>query len=137
MPAQRSILLAAVLLVASASVGAADTRAELLLQTSLAAGLAHHEAKAVWDRLKLGDPLELVREPDNAHDPNAVRVEWNRHALGYVPRSENEPVARQLDRGNRLEARIAALGHYRNHRRKLSVDIFVRLQSAAPAGSKP
>jgi hypothetical protein len=134
MPAQRSILLAAVLLVASASVGAADTRAELLLQTSLAAGLAHHEAKAVWDRLKLGDPLELVREPDNAHDPNAVRVEWNRHALGYVPRSENEPVARQLDRGNRLEGRIAALGKYRNHRRKLSIDIFVRLETGAPAG---
>jgi hypothetical protein len=137
MPTAGSLLLLVGLLAASACAAAADTRAELLLQTSLAAGLAHHQAKAVWDRLKVGDSLELVREPDNVHDPNAVRVEWNRHALGYIPRSENEPVARQLDRGNRLEARIAALGHYRNHRRKLSVDIFVRLQAAAPAGSKP
>jgi hypothetical protein len=135
MRAAGSLLLSAALLAASPCAGAAETRAELLLQTSLAAGLAHHEAKAVWDRLKVGDPLELVREPDNMHDPNAVRVEWNRHALGYIPRSENEPVARQLDRGNRLEARIAAMGQYRNHRRKLSVDIFVRLEAEAPARS--
>ena len=133
MSAAGSLLLSAAFLAASACAAAADTRAELLLQTSLAAGLAHHEAKAVWDHLKVGDPLELVREPNNAHDPNAVRVDWNRHALGYIPRSENEPVARQLDRGNRLEARIAAMGQYRNHRRKLSVDIFAPV--AAPAGS--
>jgi hypothetical protein len=133
MSAVGSLLLSAGLLAASACAAAADIRAELLLQTSLAAGLAHHEAKAVWDRLKVGDPLELVREPSNVHDPNAVRVDWNRRALGYIPRGENEPVARQLDRGNRLEARIAAMGQYRNHRRKLSVDIFVPI--AAPAGS--
>jgi hypothetical protein len=135
MPAPLSLVLIVALLTASACAGAADTRAELLLQTSLAAGLAHHDAKAVWDRLKVGDPLELVREPGNAHDPNAVRVEWNRHALGYIPRTENEPVARQLDRGNRLEARIAAMGQYRNHRRKLSVEIFVRLEAETPARS--
>jgi hypothetical protein len=129
------VLASAALLAASACAAAADTRAELLLQTSLAAGLAHHEAKAVWDQLRVGDPLALVREADNAHDPNAVRVEWNHRILGYIPRSENEAVARQLDRGNRLEGRVAAIGLYRNHRRKLSVDIFVRLEALAPAGS--
>jgi hypothetical protein len=133
MPLAASLLLSGWLAVASALACAADTRAEVLLQTSLAAGLAHHEAKAVWDRLKAGDPLRLVREHDNAHDSNAVRVEWNGHALGYIPRGENEAVARQLDRGNPLEARIAEIGQYRNHRRKLSVEVFVHLDTGSPA----
>jgi hypothetical protein len=106
---------------------AAAQSSEILVQTSLAAGLAHHEAKRFWGELRRGDPLALVREPDNPHDPNAVRVEWNGHLLGYLPRTENEAVARQLDRGNRLQARIIGIGTYRNHRRRLEIEIFLRL----------
>lgn len=111
----------------SGPAAAADIRTEIVVQSSLAAGLAHHEAKAVWDQLKIGDPLVLVRERDNAHDPNAVRVDWKGYTLGYLPRSENEAVARQLDRGNRLEARITSIGQHLNHRRKLGVEIFLRI----------
>jgi hypothetical protein len=106
---------------------AAAQQSEILVQTSLAAGLAHHEAKRFWRELKRGDPLALVREPDNPHDPNAVRVEWKGHLLGYLPRTENEAVARQLDRGNRLQARIIGIGTYRNQRRRLEIEIYLRL----------
>jgi hypothetical protein len=125
----RSVLL--VLVVVHAAWGthaaAADTAAEILVQTSLTAGLAHHDARAVWGEMRVGDVLDLVRERDNPHDPNAVRVAWRGHTLGYVPRTENEAVARQIDRGSRLSARIASIEMYRNHRRKLGVEIFVRM----------
>lgn len=111
----------------AATASSAETTTEIVVQSSLTAGLAHHDAKSVWAALRVGDTLELVRERDNAHDPNAVRVAWRNRTLGYVPRAENEAVARQLDRGGRLLARIASMGQYRNHRRKLSVEIFVRL----------
>jgi hypothetical protein len=101
---------------------------EILVQTSVTAGLAHHEAKAVWDQIQPGDALALTREPDNAHDPNAVRVEWKGHMLGYLPRTDNSAVARQLDRGNRLQARVVRMGQYRNHRRRLDVEVFLPLQ---------
>jgi hypothetical protein len=101
---------------------------EILVQTSVTAGLAHHEAKAVWDQIQPGDPLALTREPDNAHDPNAVRVEWKGHVLGYLPRTDNSAVARQLDRGNRLQARVLRLSRYRNHRRRLDVEVYLPLQ---------
>ena len=104
---------------------------EILVHTTLTAGLAHHEAKSVWDAMRPGDAIALVREPDNPHDPNAVRVEWNDHVLGYLPREDNASVARQLDRGNRLAARVARLDRYRNHRLRLEIDIFLRLQPAA------
>ena len=78
--------------------------------------------------MHVGDALTLVREPDNLYDANAVSVEWNGHKLGYIPRKENEAVARQIDRANRLQARITKLHYYRNHRRKLEFEVFSPLQ---------
>lgn len=51
-------------------------------------------------RIKKGDPLILVREADNAFDSNAVAVysRDNEH-LGFVPRSANTELARDLDAG--------------------------------------
>jgi hypothetical protein len=57
-----------------------------------------------------GEALELAREPANPHDPLAVRVAWRGRKLGYVPRAENAPIARLLDAGQPLEARILAVG---------------------------
>ena len=102
-------------------------QAEILVQVSLAAGLRYHEAKAVWDQMRAGDSLTLAREPDNPYDANAVRVDWRGHKLGYVPRAENAALARQLDRGNPLSARITKLTQYRNHRKKLEFEVTLRL----------
>jgi hypothetical protein len=106
---------------------AAGDIAEILVQVSLTAGLRYHEAKTVWDQMQVGDTLLLVREPDNPYDARAVRVEWNGHKLGYIPRTENQAVARQMDRGNPLQARVTKLTHYRNHRRKLEFEVFLPL----------
>jgi hypothetical protein len=100
--------------------------AGILLQTSLVAGLAHHEARQVWPEIRPGDALELSREADNAQDRNAVQVRWRKHLLGYLPRADNEDVARMIDRGQALEARVRTVTKYRNHRRKLEVDVFLR-----------
>lgn len=117
-----------VALLAWAGVSAQERGAsEIVVQVSLTAGLRYHDAKAVWDQMKVGDALTLVREPGNPYDGNAVRVEWNGHQLGYIPRAENEAIARQIDRGNKLEARITRLTQYRNHRRKLEVEVFLPL----------
>lgn len=119
--------LALALLCLTGAPRAGEVAAEILVHSTLTAGLRHHEAKAVWDALAPGDEVALVREPSNPHDPNAVRVEWNGHMLGYLPREDNAAVARQLDRGNPLKGRIARLGKYRNHRLKLEIDIYLRL----------
>lgn len=110
-----------------ANTALAQNPAEIIVQVSLTAGLRYHEAKAVWDQMQIGDALTLVREPDNPYDARAVRVEWNGHKLGYIPRIENEAVARQMDRGNALQARVTRLTYYRNHRRKLELEVFLPL----------
>jgi HIRAN domain len=113
--------------IACVSPAAAQPAARILIQSSPVAGFQFHEGKRVWDQLKVGDALTLVREPDNSHDTRAVRVEWNGHMLGYVPRAENDAVARQLDRGNKLEARIVRLTKHRDPWKRIEFEVFLRL----------
>lgn len=100
--------------------------ARILLQSSPLAGFRYHEGKAVWDELKVGDALELVREPGNSYDPKAVRVDWHGHVLGYVPRAENAAVARLMDRGEPVEARIVKLRKSRNPRERILFEIYLK-----------
>jgi hypothetical protein len=98
---------------------------QMLVHSAVTAGLRHHDAKLVWDEMQVGDALRLVREPDNPYDANAVRIDWNGHKLGYLPQGDNIAVARQLDRGSPLQARVARMSRYRNHRLKLEIDVFL------------
>lgn len=106
---------------------AGHAEARILLQASPVAGFRYHEGKAVWDQLKVGDALQLVREPHNAHDPKAVRVDWRGHVLGYVPRVENHGIARALDRGEKVEARIIKLRKSRNPRERVLFELYLPL----------
>lgn len=119
-------LLLAALLTAATQLFA-QTPVRILVQSSPLAGFQYHEGKALWGQMKVGDVLTLAREPDNPHDPRAVRVEWQGHKLGYVPRAENEAVARQLDRGNKLEARILHLRKHRDPWKRIEFEVFLRL----------
>ena len=81
----------------------------LLVQSSPLAGSQYYAVGEQWLAMKVGDRLELIREPDNRHDRNAIRVEWRGHKLGYVPRAENRALAAAMDQGDRLVARIERL----------------------------
>ena len=99
----------------------------ILIQSSPLAGYQYHAGAEVWDQLKAGDALTLVRESDNPHDRNAVRVEWRGRQLGYLPRAENRAVAVELDRGSRVEARIARLREAKNPWQRVLIDVFVAI----------
>ena len=100
---------------------------KLLVQSSPLAGAQYYEAGTLFDEMKVGDGLTLVREPGNAHDANAVRIEWRGRKLGYLPRAENRAVAAEMDSGGRVEARLAALMASRNPWRRVRIEVFVVL----------
>ena len=92
----------------------------LLVQSSPLAGFRYHAAAEVWPELRVGDALELAREPDNPHDPNAIAVTWRGRKLGYVPgatmpRSRGPSTAAQP-----LQARISRLAPHPESRRGAS-----------------
>ena len=110
----------------------------LIVQSSPLAGFNYHEAAVHWDAMKKGDALTLIREPDNAHDAKAIRVEWRGHKLGYVPRSENEAVAWAMDGGQRLGARISLLKQDPNPRRRIEFEVYVEsTDMPLPASALP
>jgi hypothetical protein len=98
---------------------------QLVVQDSPLAGFRYGEGAAVWRELRQGDALELVREHDNPHDANAVRVEWRGRKLGYVPRRENAAVAWGLDRGAPLRARVSRLAEHPNPARRIGFEIYI------------
>ena len=81
----------------------------VLIQESQVAGFQFHQGETAWPSLFVGAPLELVREPSNPHDADAVAVYFKTKKLGYVPRAENCAVAQMLDRGETLEATITKM----------------------------
>jgi len=108
----------------------AQVTAHILLQDSPLAGFQYHAGKQVWSRMQTGDALALIREPDNIHDAKAVRVEWRGHVIGYVPRRENSDVARLLDRGQALDARIIRLSDVRDPWSRVRFEILIPVQPA-------
>ena len=102
------------LIVGSSPTYASDVNANLLLQDSPLAGFQFHAGKKLWPQMRVGDSLSLIREPQNVHDSRAIRVEWQGQHIGYVPRRENTDIARLMDHGVPVVARISRLAQSRD-----------------------
>ena len=102
--------------------------ARIVVQHAPLAGFVYYDGHKVWERMRRGDRLALVRDPANAYDANAIRLEWQGHMLGYVPRRDNADLARQMDHGVRPDARITELGKAANGRHRISYEISVPLR---------
>jgi HIRAN domain len=99
---------------------------EVLLTECHVSGTVHKELKTIEPGLKSGAVLTLRREPDNAHDSLAIRVyDAVGNALGYIPRITNAPLARLMDAGKQLFARLEAKEW---HGDWLKIDIGVYLR---------
>lgn len=109
---------------APSALGGENARVLIRIQQVPLAGFQFHAGKVVWDQLAEGDALTLAREPDNRHDPNAVRVMWRESQLGYLPRSDNAAVAAALDQGWRVTARIGRLVPHPDPWRRVRVDVY-------------
>ena len=120
-------------LAAALAMPAQATDVRIIVQESPLAGFQYYEGKGLWEMMRVGDPLALVREPRNPHDANAVRVEWRGEMLGYLPRRENADVARQMDHGAPVKARIVRLTEARNPWQRIRFEVYVDLKPVAAA----
>lgn len=113
------------LALAAMPIAARAQSVRMLVQSSPLAGFRYHEAPRWFGDLRNGDVLTLRREPDNPHDANAVRVEWQGHMLGYVPRAQNATLAWAMDRGDPVSGRISRVREHRNPRQRVEFEVFV------------
>lgn len=109
---------------------AVEIQANLLLQDSPLAGFQFHAGKKLWPQIRIGDSLNLIREPDNMYDSRAIRVEWQGQHIGYVPRRENTDIARLMDHGVPLVARISRLAQSRDPWARVRFEILAPQREA-------
>lgn len=99
---------------------------EVLLTECHVSGTVHKELKTIEPGLTAGAVLTLKREPANAHDSLAIRVyDSVGNALGYIPRITNSPLARLMDAGKQLFARLESK-EWHGDWLKLEIGVFMR-----------
>ena len=99
---------------------------EILLVECHVSGTLGDELRGVEAGLLPGTMLTLQREPANAHDKLAIRVyDTVGHALGYVPRITNAPLARLMDAGKQLLARIETK-EWRGDWLRIDISVYMR-----------
>lgn len=124
-------LLAIFLAAAAGTFGAENERREgsirILVQNSPLAGSQYHRFEALQKLIQVGDLLDLVREPDNPHDRNAVSVVWRGERLGYLPRKENRAVAQAMDKGETVKATVDFIAANPDPWKRLRISVFIEL----------
>lgn len=112
-------------LLACAAPQAAEVEQREILQVSPLAGFQHHAGAALFALMSVGDRLALRRESDNPFDEKAVRVEWHGTQIGYAPRADNVDLARLMDRGIPVEARILHLQKSHDPWKRVLIEIYL------------
>lgn len=81
---------------------------DIYLFDTYVAGTTHIEGiEVIGASLKEGDRLVFYREPENEHDPQAIRIETlGKEKIGYVPRKDNIVFSRLMDAGKLLFAKV-------------------------------
>ncbi|WP_215508940.1 HIRAN domain-containing protein [Peptoniphilus sp. EMRHCC_23] len=82
---------------------------DIYLFDTYVAGTTHIEGiETLAPSLRDGDRLVFYREPNNTHDPQAIRIETlEKIKIGYVPRRDNVVFSRLMDAGKLLFATVA------------------------------
>ena len=75
-----------------------------LLKTNAAGCMYVEDIISRLKKLRAGQKLALVREPDNPHDKRAILIMNGETPLGYIPRRRNGMLSRLMDAGKYLYA---------------------------------
>ncbi|MDX2127411.1 MAG: HIRAN domain-containing protein [Chloroherpetonaceae bacterium] len=101
---------------------------EILLLETYIAGTFHLEnpdPETLSKTLRKNDRLKLIREQENLYDEFAIRVETERgEKVGYVPKKNNEVIARLMDCGKLIYATIDEF-NFVYERLSIEISIFM------------
>lgn len=115
---------------------------KVLFKECAVAGVSFHLKydDELWDELEAGQEVALVRDRKNKYDKNAVAVALPDdydgdpddfdfdYILGYIPKSENEEIAKMLDMGwdEVFYTTLSTVKHHGNINDRLRISIFIQ-----------
>lgn len=99
---------------------------DVFLFDSYVAGVQYADKDGDFcDKLKAGEELHFLREPQNKFDKRAIVVKYGDVKIGYIPRSDNAVFARLMDAGKHLFGKISAV-EKRGAVLKIKIKIYLR-----------
>lgn len=92
------------------------------------AAFSYYQGCEVFEQLKIGKPVRLVREDENEFDKSAIAVFFGDTHIGYIPRTHNEMLAKFFDLGWRdlFEARIQSIDPTAHPEQQVKIIIFLK-----------
>ncbi len=97
---------------------------EIRLSSPYVAGFQYYQGPDIEPQLQENNLLMLKREPTNPYDCYAVEVYQNDAKLGYLPRAENKVIARLMDQGVAVKAKIEKIKPEEQPYRRIKAKVF-------------
>lgn len=94
-----------------------------VLYTFHVARFPYHDGPVLVPILRVGLDFLLIPQRDHPSDPTAVRIQWGRDHLGYVPPEQSADIRERLDKGEVLSCRSVSVDPGAELARVLRVEI--------------
>jgi len=95
-----------------------------LLSTNIA-GLQYYKGIENINNFKINDEVQLIREPNNKYDRNAIAIYWNKLKIGFIPRSKNLIIKNLIDGGQNLYSCINQINKEESVWEKIEINIYL------------
>jgi hypothetical protein len=93
--------------------------------------------QSIIKELSAGDRVNLIREPDNRYDPNAIRVDSSFGHIGYIPAdTAANNLASQMDRGHKVYAVISEITGGEQGKPTRGVNLEIKIVRPVPSKKK-
>ena len=88
-------------------------------------GLSHNDYALHARTIQAGDELTLERDSGNSYDNFAIKVKYEEDHIGWIPKGQNEILARLLDAECDLRARVISHDTSVSLDRRLYVNVYI------------
>lgn len=107
------------------------------LYTFYVARFPYHDGPVLVPSLKPGLDFVLTPDPNHAGDPEAVKIQWGRDHLGYVPPEHSADVRKRLREGEKLRCTALTVDPGAELSRVLRVEIAAEGEEEEEPGDQP
>lgn len=66
------------------------------------AGFSYYSGAELFNQLTIGSKLKIKLDRNNKYDPNAVTIKFKGKKIGYIPKSDNQEIAKLLKAGHKI-----------------------------------
>ena len=88
-------------------------------------GLSHHYYSLHARNIQAGDELTLERDVGDRFDDFAIKVKYGEDQIGWIPKGQNEILARLLDAEYDLRARVLSHDTSLSLDHRLYVNVYI------------